>query len=100
MSCLLPVLWIFIKLAKYVAISELLLSRDLVQILGQQMIDDAVIEVDSVPILGFLQTVNYNSSSNPGRVVVYGDSSCLDNTNDNIGIFNVNNASKFKILFI
>lgn len=35
--------------------------------------------VDSVPILGFYQTKNNQNSNTAGRIIVYGDSNCIDN---------------------
>ena len=34
--------------------------------------------VERVPILGFLQTKNTTAPNKSGRIIVYGDSSCID----------------------
>lgn len=54
---------------------------------GKELIDEVVIEVDSVPILGFLQTGSQNSSptTNAGRIITYGDSNCLESNVDGMG---------------
>jgi hypothetical protein len=40
---------------------------------------------ENIPILGLYQTENSDPSSTPGRIVVYGDSNCLDSSHMKIG---------------
>ena len=61
----------------------------------KELIDEVTVEVDSVPILGFLQTgskmpsSSTNSGSSPfnsGRIITYGDSNCLESNTDGTGM--------------
>lgn len=55
---------------------------------GAEIINNDSSVEQSVPILGFLQTSSVNKiSSSSGRIVVYGDSNCLDNSNSVKGLF-------------
>ena len=40
---------------------------------------------ENVPILGLYQTETSDLSATPGRIVVYGDSNCLDSSHMKIG---------------
>lgn len=49
--------------------------------------NDSTVE-ETAPILGFLQTnAGVNKTSTSGRIVVYGDSNCLDNSNNAKGYY-------------
>lgn len=56
-------------------------------VLGKELIDEMALEVDSVPILGFLQTAPQNSTltTKAGRIITYGDSNCLESNTDGMG---------------
>jgi len=53
----------------------------MLRFIGQVIITGSgkVGKVERVPILGFLQTKkNTTASGKPGRIIVYGDSTCID----------------------
>ena len=56
--------------------------------LGHEVIKGESLQTDNVPVLGLYQTKGPKGS---GRLVVYGDSNCLDNSHLQKGeIFNIN----------
>lgn len=51
--------------------------------IGREIIQGEFEGVENVPILGFLQTQpDKHLNSRAGRIIVYGDSNCLDNSNN------------------
>jgi hypothetical protein len=52
-------------------------DHSVILILGQEVLGQETETTESVPILGLLQS---KASEKSGRVVVYGDSNCLDNS--------------------
>jgi hypothetical protein len=59
--------------------SRVQLCKDhfVILILGEEVLGQETETTESVPILGLLQS---KASEKSGRVVVYGDSNCLDNS--------------------
>lgn len=50
--------------------------------IGREIIQGEFEGVENVAILGFLQTQPNKHLSSAGRIIVYGDSNCLDNSNN------------------
>ena len=64
---------------------------------GQIFLDESLNKtslekIDHVPIIGLAQIVNFNEDdlTNTGRIVVYGDSNCIDSSHIKKGYFKIN----------